>query len=356
MMRKKYLIVTPSFSILGGVANHYQGLATYWKNDVHHIYYGKRKFIPAAITIVPDLLYFIFKMIFFKYDAVIINPSLRSYQIKRDGIYLIIAKLFRKRVVTFIHGWDQELYNQIKVNPKLFCKVYGKSLFIYVLYSEFKKQLESLPINVPVLLTTTKVKDILLEGYDISHRSGNIETILFLARADKYKGLDITIKTFEILKKTNPKLKLNVCGIGNALEDAIKYVEKNKICDVYFKGHVAGNDIALEFRQADIYILPTQGEGMATSILEAMAFGLPIISRPVGGINDYFVEGEMGYLINSLIPEDFADIIQFLIENNDIVKRIANNNHKYAKTHFFASKVAERIEEDINNMLISQNY
>lgn len=135
----------------------------------------------------------------------------------RDGLYLRIANLFGKKLVTFIHGWDYKAAAEISESPEKFKDVYGKSEFIYVLYSDFKKQLESFNLPCPVLLTTTKVKDSLLDDFQITERRGKIEHMLFLARADKFKGLDITIRTFELLKHKNPLLKLCVCGTGNAL-------------------------------------------------------------------------------------------------------------------------------------------
>ena len=345
---KNILIVVPSFKILGGVANHYEGLKPYWTHNVDYIFYGKRPYLPAIITLIPDLIAFTFRCAFMKYDVIILNPSLRSYQIKRDGIYHAIANFFNKKVITFIHGWDNAYASQLLKDPQPFCKIYGKSVFIYVLYSEFKKVLDALPIRIPVLLSTTKVKDSLINGFDMKNRIGEIKTILFLARADKQKGLDVTIRTYEILKQTNPQLKLKICGVGNALEEAQQYVRLNNIQDVNFRGHITGEDVANEFSEADIYILPTHGEGMATSILEAMAFGLPIISRPVGGINDFFEEGRMGYLIESFAPVDYAIKIQSLIDNIEQTKKISHYNHHYAVEHFLASKVANRFENDIN--------
>lgn len=343
------LLVVPSFKILGGVANHYQGLAPYWKNRISYFFYGKRIGIPAIVTFIPDLVVFIFKMIFIRYDVVIVNPSLRSYQLFRDGLYILIAHIFGKKVVTFIHGWGDDMENKLLHDSKLFCKVYGKSKFVYVLYSGFKDFLQKIPLNTPVLLTTTKVKNSFIEGFDISHRKGKIETLLFLARADKLKGLDITIKTFEILKRNNPYLKLKVCGTGNALQDAIDYVKDNGIKDVEFMGHVTGNDVATQFVSSDLYILPTtHGEGMATSVLEAMALGLPIITRPMGGVKDFFKDGEMGFLLESLSPVDYAKAIQLLIDNPQMTANISHNNHFYAVENFLASKVTKKFEDDIN--------
>lgn len=344
----KILSVVPSFAILGGVANHYQGLAPYWKEKISYIEYGKRKSIPAFLTLIPDYFLFLFQLISLRPDVVIINPSLRYYQITRDGIYLLTAKLFGKKVVTFIHGWDQNVYNQIKRHPSLFCWVYGKSQFIYTLYSGFRDDLKELPLKCPILLTTTKVSDSLVKGFDITKRDGKIHQLLFLARVEKSKGIDISIKTFEILKKKFPELRLSVCGKGSALNDAIEYVSSKHIQDVSFEGFVQGDDRIDYLDKSQIFIMPTtHGEGMATSVLEAMAMGQIVISRPVGGVIDFFKNGEMGYLLESLDPQDYASIIEKLIDNPHLAKHIAENNFEYAKRHFLASQVAEKFEQDI---------
>ena len=343
----KTLIVVPSFEILGGVANHYYGLFSHWTHPVKHIFYGRRKKIPAILTFIPDLLNFIATLLLGHYDVVIVNPSLRRYQLFRDGIYLRFARLLGKKVVTFIHGWDNKVAAEICKAPKNFKDVYGKSEFIYVLYSDFKKQLESFNLQCPVLLTTTKVKDSLLEQFQISERNGKIERLLFLARADKLKGLDITIKTFEILKRKNPLLKLCVCGTGNALQESIDYVKGKGIPDIEFRGHVQGSEVTEVFRITDLYILPTHGEGMATSVLEAMAFGLPVVTRPVGGVNDFFEEGKMGYLVESFEPEVYAEKIQYLIDHPEVTQCMSSLNYHYANEHFLASKVVEKFEADL---------
>ena len=52
----KVLIITPSWKILGGVANHYKGMAPYWKENIKYLFQGKRVHIPAIFTILPDYL------------------------------------------------------------------------------------------------------------------------------------------------------------------------------------------------------------------------------------------------------------------------------------------------------------
>lgn len=49
----------------------------------------------------------------------------------------------------------------------------------------------------------------------------------------------------------------------------------------------------------DIFFFPFYGEGMPISVLEAMAFSMPVITRNVGGIKDFFINGEMGFCTDS---------------------------------------------------------
>lgn len=342
------VIVVPLFKILGGVANHYMGLYPHWKNNVSYCTYGKRPHIPAFICLIPDYLNFIFRLLFTKIDLVIVNPSLRSYQLKHDAVYLRTAKFFGKKVVTSINGWDYKVASQFEKNPRWFQRNYGKSEFIYVLCSDFKQSLEKMELNIPIVLTSTKVSDALVEDFDIKTRKGKIHQILFLARVEKSKGIFVTLDAFALLKAQNPNLKLSVCGSGSALEEAKQYVAEHDIADVIFHGNIGGEQIKKQFKESDLYILPTHGEGMATSVLESMAFGLPIVSRPVGGVKDFFIDEKMGVLTESLCPEDYAGIISRMIGNPQSVKAMSEVNHEYAMKHFLASAVAEKYEKDID--------
>jgi glycosyltransferase involved in cell wall biosynthesis len=347
-MNKKTLIVTPDLTLLGGVANHYLGLKKYWTHEVEYITYGRRKFIPALIMLPIDFLRYLLKLVIDRPDIIIINPSLRYYQLIRDGLYLISAKLFKIEVITFIHGWDEKVVLKLLEKPFLFKNTYGKSKFIYVLAEKFRIRLVELNLNCPVLLTTTKVDDKLLTNFEINTRAGVIRNILFLARVELNKGIFISIDVFEEILKTHNYLTLTIVGSGGALERAKLYVLKKNIKNVFFKGALSGKALIQEYHKGNLYILPTtHGEGMPTSVLEAMAFGLPIITRPVGGLNDFFEEGKMGTLIESCNPFHYVSAIKNLIEHENKCKEIGVYNHRYAIENFLASKVARKIEADI---------
>ena len=342
----KLLFVIPSLSLTGGVASHYAGLAPYWTASICYSTYGKREKIPAPLTLLPDIISYIFKIAFNKIDVVVVNPSLRRYQLFRDGIYILIALLFKKKVVTFIHGWDISLSAKLEKRNILFTRIYGKSAFIYVLSSAFKASLIRMGIQCPILQTTTKIDDSFLDQ-TTSKTETRVQRILFLSRIIKTKGIYIAIDAFHLLKQEFKDLELLVCGDGAELEAAKKYVNERSIPDVTFRGRVTGIDLINSYQQSDIYILPSYEEGLATSVLEAMGFGLPIITRPVGGIIDFFINGKMGQLVDSLAPEDFAQAIKPYIIQPHMCREVGNYNRAYADAHFRASRVAYHFEQDI---------
>lgn len=346
------LIISPNFHCLGGVSNHYLGLSSHWTFDVKYIFYGKRNnYMPVWKTLLfypYDYIRTLYKLLLDRIDVVVINPSLRRPQLIRDGLFLLLARACKKPVVTFIHGFD-ESYAKKKAGKKgLFQWCYNKSLFIYTLCSDFELQLRKAGIKCPILLTSTKVSTRLLEGVNVKPRK-SINNILFVARINKEKGIFIALQTFELLKKKYAYLSLTICGDGPALSEAKKYVEENDVRDVIFRGNIANKELRDEYLKGDIYMLPTTwGEGMATSVLEAMAFGLPIVTRPKGGVVDFFTS-EMGFLVESLRPRDYASIIDLLIQNSRKIEKISAYNIKYAREHFMADKVTAKFERDIES-------
>ncbi len=190
----------------------------------------------------------------------------------------------------------------------------------------------------------------MLAGVTIPARK-NIINILFVARIVKEKGIFITLRAYEELQPKYPQLRLTVCGDGPALADAKKYTADRKIKNVIFKGNITGNKLRDMYLDADLYILPTYQEGMATSVLEAMAFGLPVLSRPVGGVRDFWKNKDMGFLMESLDSHDYAQQIEQLIGDSSLVEHISTFNRQYARDHFLASKVTEKFEDDIKKFL-----
>jgi len=347
----KILINIPSPKFIGGVANHYKGLKPYWSENVKYNTIGKRreKDTSGKYYLPWDIIKFISKVIFYHPDAVLLNPSFRKTSMIRDMIFLFLSSTMKQKTFIFFHGWDKNYYRQPDKNKLI--KTLNRASGIFVLADEFKNELLKQGINVPIFHGTTIVNDKLTEGFKIEKRTGNIKTLLFLSRVEIEKGILIAIDTFKILKQQYPSLKFKITGDGKALNKSKEFVKNNNIKDVEFTGELSDIDLIDAFNSGDIYIFPSYAEGMPTSVLEAMAFGLPIITRKVGGLTDFFENDKMGYITESLEPNDFAFEIKKLINSPEKCKKISEYNYQYAKKHFMASKIAKNIETTIKNEL-----
>lgn len=351
----KILINTPRLIPQGGVANHYLGLRPYWNENVKYNVVGKRNGHVGSgkYWLVYDIFKFILKIIIFRPDIILLNPSLASGALKRDDIFLKIATIFHKKVTVFFHGFDFEYSKQIYAEN--FARKFNKASSFIVLSHAIRNTLINLGINRHIYLSTTKVEDSLIKDFNINSRKGQINSILFLARITEAKGIFIALDAFRIIQKEYPHLSLHVVGDGSALNNAKNYCSENNINNVIFLGSLSGNKLISEFSNADLYLFPTyHAEGMPTSVLEAMAFGLPVITRPVGGLVDFFENGKMGMMVDSLKAEDFATEIEKLITKPQTLKEISIYNHNYAIKHFLASNVARNIETILKTTINQQ--
>lgn len=348
MKRKRILINTPFLKGHGGVVNHFVGLKPYWSANVRYNVIGKRsRWNGSGLFFLPyDIIKFILKLLLWKPDAVLLNPSLNKSAVTRDMIFLGIGVLLKVKTFVMFHGWRPD-YAEVVDKTKLSKKL-NRSAGIMVLCSSFKESLLSWGVTSPVYLVTTKVDNRLLSGFDFTkHQREKVDKILFLARIEKEKGIFEALETFEIIHKKYPNKKLIVAGDGSALAEAKMMVKKKGLANVSFMGFLHGNDLIHQFVDCDIYLFTSYHEGMPTSVLEAMAFGLPIITSSVGGLVDFFENGKMGRMIERLDPELFANEIDYLICHPEKVSDISLYNNEYAQAHFLASEVAKEMESII---------
>ena len=348
----KILINTPRLIPQGGVANHYLGLKPFWNEKVLYNPIGKtsNKQGSGIYRLPLNIIVFIWRILSFQPDIILLNPSLSRSALIRDMIFLRIAKLLRTRVAIFFHGFNKSTIPTL--NTAALAKKLNRSECVFVLAKEFENILRSWDVTVPIHLTTTKVDDNLIKDFDITARTDKIKNILFLSRIEKAKGIYEAVDTFAILKPQHHDLSLTFVGDGTELANLKKYVAEKHLEDVRFTGRLDGENVANEYMKADFFFFfSTHGEGMPTALLEAMAFGLPIATRPVGGIPDFFVNGKMGLLTESLDPNVYSKYIEQLINNPSLVAQISRTNYEYARTHFMASIVAKNMEMIFNKFI-----
>jgi glycosyltransferase involved in cell wall biosynthesis len=153
-------------------------------------------------------------------------------------------------------------------------------------------------------------------GLDINHFLSNVdrvhslpavllnrEFILTVATWEWQKGLDILLRAFAEVKRTNPGIALVLLGRAGAAESGLRTlaVEVGVANDVFFFENVPHAQVGLYLEHAKVFCLPSRGEAFGIVILEAGAYRLPVVASRVGGIPEIVIDDETGLLAE---PED----------------------------------------------------
>ena len=149
--------------------------------------------------------------------------------------------------------------------------------------------------------------------------------LLYHGRVDRRKGALDFLDALQILRARGVPFQATVSGIGPDL-DACKERAAALAFDareVLFTGYADYEAVPAIYRQNDVFVSPTYGEGFSNTILEAMASGLANLSCFAVGVNDCLRDGENGLLIEPGDITGQADGLQRLIEDGDLRRRLA---------------------------------
>jgi glycosyltransferase involved in cell wall biosynthesis len=109
-----------------------------------------------------------------------------------------------------------------------------------------------------------------------------------------------------------------------------------RVC-VDFVGKVPHKRIPDYMRQADVFVLSSLSEGFPVTVLEAMAYGLPIVATRVGGLPDIIEDGVNGYLVELRNVEEITNKIAMLLNSPELCRNIYNNNKVKAQRYTWES-------------------
>lgn len=270
-----------------------------------------------------------------RYGAAVVRASL----VKRPGIVLAghthlgslahpIAALARAPVWTTTHGIEVWRRGPVLARGELFCEgrtlddaLLGRSALITTVSRYTRSRLLAwcpiAPENVEVLPNTID-----RERYQPRPRSPELEARLGLEGAkvlltvgrlspqDDYKGHDRVIPLLPELERRVGKVRYVVAGSGadrGRLERLAR--EAGALDQVVFAGHVKDEELPAFYCLADVFVMPSTGEGFGIVYLEAMACGCPVVAGNCDGSVDALADGELGKLVS---PFDSAELTEAL--------------------------------------------
>jgi len=347
------LITRPAASDPGGVSVYTDSVTSHFPEngiDVDFLEIGSTR--ARFLHPLSDQLAFRSKIRNNQYDLVHINPSLHAKSFVRDGMLAWQAKSRGLPLLVFFHGWSEDVEKQVEQRwLRFFQATFGRADAFIVLASDFEKKLKQWGVQAPIYRETTAVGDDLVKNFDLESKLGRTRLteecrVLFLARLEPEKGVYETIDACALLNARRFGIHLVVAGDGPEAGKMRIYAEEKLGDKVTFTGYIRGDSKEKAFADAHIYAMPTaHGEGLPVSVLEAMAFGLPVVTRPVGGLKDIFVDGAHGFMNESKDPAVIASLIEKMISDQELWQGMCRNVHEFASDNFIGSAVAKRLAQ-----------
>lgn len=346
-------ITGPSLLDQGGVAGYYNAVLPFLREqdslNIHYMEIGSTKGIGGSLSPLMDQIRFRQALGDANPSIVHVNPSLTLKSYIRDGLFISEAKRMGYPVVVFFRGWDKSFESSVeKAGLWFFRRTYLKADAFIVLASAFRDKLKEWGVTVPIHLGTTTVSSDLLRDFSFTEKSEKLITdslirVLFLARLEKEKGVIEAMEAVTLLREKGKPVSLTVAGEGAAMGAVREYADQHDQSRefLFVVGDVRGDKKRSLLASHHIFCFPSYyAEGMPNSVLEAMAFGMPVITCPVGGLRDFFEHEKMGYLVQQKAVVDIIDAIEQLIDDRDALKRMSVYNYQYAIERFLAPGAA----------------
>jgi phosphatidylinositol alpha-1,6-mannosyltransferase len=160
-------------------------------------------------------------------------------------------------------------------------------------------------------------------------------TVARLAASERYKGVDRLIESVAQLRTQVPGLHLMVIGGGDDLARHVKLAADLGVAtQVRFFDNLSREEIAASYSKADVFAMPSTGEGFGLVFLEAMAFAKPLIGAAAGGIPDVVEDGQNGFLVSPGDTEQLANALQRLVTNEGLRIELGKRGAEIVRTKY----------------------
>jgi L-malate glycosyltransferase len=171
------------------------------------------------------------------------------------------------------------------------------------------------------------------------------QSVLFLASIWRRKGIFTLLDSISAVRRQLPSATLTIAGHGPD-EQLVRFaVERHPDRDaIRVVGHAGPSDVPELLRSHAVYCLPSAGEPFGTSILEAMACGVPVVTTNVGGPS-FLMDPRGGLLVPPDDSTALADALVEVLRSGDHLEAMGRHNRAVVERRFTWDRVLETLED-----------
>ncbi|MBR4265593.1 MAG: glycosyltransferase family 4 protein [Bacteroidales bacterium] len=268
------------------------------------------------------------------FNIVHIHFSLRT-SAKRKYPFFKLAKIFKKKTIIHLHCGSQidEIWNDT------YQKMFEQCDCGILLSESLKHKIEKRIGKSDKLTVIYNPCSIIKE----TNKQNKINYILFSGTLYEGKGYKDFICAFAKIASNHSGW--NIVLAGNGEEEQARKLSKDLGIESQVKllGWVNGEQKHQAFSEATAFCLPSYAEGFPMAVLDAWAYGLPVITTPVGGIPDVAIDGKNMLLFEPGDVDSLAKKLETIITDNNLRIKLSEESKKLAEGMFSLEAVTQQV-------------
>lgn len=164
------------------------------------------------------------------------------------------------------------------------------------------------------------------------------EYIFSASRLVNHKGIHYLIQAYQQLETDK---KLVIAGEASYTDEYVKYLRKLAAGNpnIIFTGFQGGADLAALFESAYLFVQPSESEGLSITVLEAMAYGNPVLVSDIPENLEAF--SGHGYMFRDKDVNDLRLKLSLLLQNSRLIKSVGAAGQKFVMQNYHWDKIAE---------------
>lgn len=324
MKKLNIVMLGPSIDEKGGMGAVQQLILTNVRSDVEirHIFTWDEQ-SNRYFVFLKALILFTLRLIRGEVDLVHIHMS-EGGSALRKSILAVLAFSFSKPVFMHAHGCEFHLFHARL--PQILRQWLNRILqnTVLIVLSESWKRFYVEQCGISSEQITVLPNPVVIPEAVPKRINSNPITIVFLAKINQRKGVYDLLKALAQLPPEKASIKLIIAGSGE-LQQAVDLAKALNVESlVEFPGWIDQMQRDKLLAQADIFVLPSYNEGLPMALLEAMSWGLPVITTSVGGIPDLVTHNQTGLLLQPGDIPQLSELLELTIKDERLRLRLGN--------------------------------
>lgn len=285
-----------------------------------------------------------------KPQLVYVTPNSKGGPFYKDFIVVMMLKMMGCKIVAHYHNKGVAIRQNRWIDNLLYRKFFNGIKVILLgepLYLDVKKYVK----REDVYICPNGIPEEDTKNEDTPHR---ISRILFLSNLLIDKGVLVLLDALKMLKEKDVVFSCDIVGGETAVIDAVRFdkeIKKRNLEDcVSYRGKQYGINKNVYLKNADVFVHPTNDDCFPLVLLEAMQHGLPIVTTNEGAISDIVDDGKTGLIVKKNNPNDLADKIELLLNDENLRKKFGEAGRNKYKQEYTLEIFEKRLSDILHSL------